>query len=164
MSVSPDFLQEHWGYNVWATNKLLNAAGQLSQEELTRDFKTADGSVLETLADLFWSETIWLKRFQHALPSSRPVKGANGLDYLGQHWPALHEQWRQYLARVKDPSEKLTYRDFKGQEWTHSLWMLLCHVVNHSTHHRGQVSGFLRAMGYPPPSLDLVACHRQLSS
>ncbi|MFL6446663.1 MAG: DinB family protein [Bryobacteraceae bacterium] len=38
---------------------------------------------------------------------------------------------------------------------------LLSHVVNHSTHHRGQVSGFLRAMNYTPPPLDLVAYHRQ---
>ncbi len=164
MSIAPELLQQHWDYNVWATARLLDAAEQLSPEELTRDFKTADGSVLETLAHLFWSETIWLNRFKQLPPPSRPEKGAYGLDYLRQHWPALHEDWRQYLAGVSDGSERLTYKDLKGQEWTHSLWVLLSHVVNHSTHHRGQVSGFLRAMGHPPPSLDLVAYHRQRSS
>jgi uncharacterized damage-inducible protein DinB len=35
-------------------------------------------------------------------------------------------------------------------------------VVNHGTHHRGQVSGFLRSMGHTPPALDLIAYYRQL--
>jgi len=34
--------------------------------------------------------------------------------------------------------------------------------VNHATHHRGQVSGFLRAMGHAPPPLDLIAFYRTL--
>jgi uncharacterized damage-inducible protein DinB len=33
-------------------------------------------------------------------------------------------------------------------------------MVNHGTHHRGQVSGFLRAMGLAPP-LDLVFYYRE---
>jgi len=36
------------------------------------------------------------------------------------------------------------------------------HVVNHGTHHRGQAAGFLRAMGYVPPPLDLIAYYRTL--
>jgi uncharacterized damage-inducible protein DinB len=34
-------------------------------------------------------------------------------------------------------------------------------VVNHGTHHRGQVSGFLRVMGHTPPPLDLVFYYRE---
>ena len=36
-------------------------------------------------------------------------------------------------------------------------WQIVMHVVNHGTHHRGAVSGFLRAMGKTPPKLDLIA-------
>src|SRR3954470_10132994 len=164
MSVSPAMLQEHWEYNIWATMRLLEAAGQLSPEELTRDFKTADGSVLETLGHLFWSETIWLSRFNEVIPPARPDRGAHDVVFLRQHWPALHHEWRGYLAEVSDTSEILTYKDLKGQEWKHAIWLLVFHVVNNSTQHRGQVSGFLRAMGHTPPSLDLVAYHRLRSS
>lgn len=161
MSVSLEVLQEHWDYSIWATSRLLDAAGQLSPEELTRDFNTADGSVLETMTHLFWSETIWLSRFKKVVPPSRPGNGTSTLEYLRQRWPALHDDWRRYLAGISAPSELLTYKDLKGQEWKHPVWVLLFHVVNHSTHHRGQVSGFLRAMNYPPPPLDLIAYHRQ---
>jgi uncharacterized damage-inducible protein DinB len=36
------------------------------------------------------------------------------------------------------------------------------HVVNHGTHHRGQVAGFLRTMGHAPPALDLIAYYREI--
>src|SRR4051812_19551074 len=134
MLVSPELLQQHWEYNVWATGRLLDAAEQLSPEELTRDFKTADGSVLETMAHLFWSETIWLNRFKKMLPPSRPEKGSHELGFLRQRWPALHDEWRAYLGGIKDASEKLTYKNLKREKWTESLLVLLFHVVNHSTH------------------------------
>jgi uncharacterized damage-inducible protein DinB len=161
MSVSPEVLQQHWEYSVWATTRLLDAAGQLSPDELTRDFKTADNSVLDTLAHVFWSETIWLSRFKKVPSASRPEKGTQNLASLRQRWPALHDEWRRYLASVSDASEILTYKDLKGHEWHQPLWVLLFHIVNHSTHHRGQVSGFLRAMNHTPPPLDLVAYHRE---
>ncbi|MFL6414640.1 MAG: DinB family protein [Bryobacteraceae bacterium] len=164
MLLAPEVLHQHWDYNIWATNRLLTAAEQLSPEELTRDFKTADNSVLETLGHVFWSETIWLGRFKRVSAPRRPAKGAHDLDYYRQHWPLLHEEWRTYLSGVSDPTELLGYKDLKGQDWTHPIWVLLFHAVNHSTHHRGQVSGFLRAMGYIPPPLDLIAYHRQPSA
>lgn len=164
MFVSPEVLRQHWEYNVWATNRLLDAVKQLSPEELARDFKTADGSVIETLAHLFWSETIWLRRFEQVEAPGRPAKGSQTLEMLRQDWPALQDEWRVHLAALSDTAALLTYKDIKGKEWNQPVWVLLFHIVNHSTHHRGQVSGFLRAMGHTPPPLDFVAYHRQLSS
>jgi len=105
--VLPEVLEQHWEYSVWATNRLLDAATQLSWEELTRDFKTADGSVLETLAHLFWSETIWLRRFQKVEPPPRPGKGTLDLGVLRQNWPALQDEWRGYLAGLSDTAAML---------------------------------------------------------
>src|SRR5947209_13788788 len=123
MSVSPAVMQQHWDYNVWATARLLDAAEQLSSEELTRDFKTADGSVLETLSHLFWSESIWLSRFKKVSAPSRPERGAHDLEFLQQRWPVLHDEWRTYLAGVSDGDERLTYKDLKGHEWTQPVWV-----------------------------------------
>jgi uncharacterized damage-inducible protein DinB len=56
------------------------------------------------------------------------------------------------------------YKDSKGNPYRQPLWQLILHVVNHGTHHRGQASGFLRALGHTPPVLDLVAYYRTMAS
>jgi uncharacterized damage-inducible protein DinB len=55
----------------------------------------------------------------------------------------------------------VAYKDMKGNPYSQPLWQLVLHVVNHGTHHRGQVSGFLRVMGHTPPPLDLVFYYRE---
>jgi len=41
------------------------------------------------------------------------------------------------------------------------LWQVVLHAVNHGTHHRGQVSGFLRTLGHTPPVTDLSHFYRR---
>jgi len=48
-----------------------------------------------------------------------------------------------------------------GNPWRQPLGQLVLHVVNHGTHHRSQVSRFLRVMGHVPPKLDLVSYYRE---
>jgi len=57
-------------------------------------------------------------------------------------------------------AEPISYRDMKGHPWVSPVWQIVLHVVNHGTHHRGQVAGFLRSMGKTPPVLDLIAYYR----
>jgi uncharacterized damage-inducible protein DinB len=164
MLMTPEVLQQHWEYNIWATNRLMASTRELSPDELNRDFKSADRSVLETIVHLFWAERIWLNRFKSAPALSRPAPGNHSFDYVESEWPALQDEWREYLDKVDDAAAVIMYRDLKGQEWTQPLWQLLFHIVNHGTHHRGQVSGFLRAMNYTPPPLDFVLFHRLRAS
>ena len=53
------------------------------------------------------------------------------------------------------------YTSLAGLSFQTPLWQIVLHVVNHGTHHRGQVSGFLRRMGVVPPPLDLIAYYRE---
>jgi len=155
--MSPSVLQVHLDYSAWASNQLLDATSQLSHEELTRDFGTADRSVSGTLAHVFGADRIWLARFEGA-PGTRITDRDRDLAVLQTEWPALQERWKQW-ARALTPesaAEVLSYQDLSGNPWTQPVWQLVLHVVNHGTHHRGQVAGFLRAMGETPPKLDLV--------
>ena len=49
MLISRDILQHHIAYARWASSRLVEAAAALTPDELTRDFGTADKSVLGTL-------------------------------------------------------------------------------------------------------------------
>jgi uncharacterized damage-inducible protein DinB len=56
-------------------------------------------------------------------------------------------------------TEQLTTpRTFLGPNWTAVLppWVVLRHVVNHTTYHRGQVASKLKRFGIDQPETDLV--------
>lgn len=162
MAVSADTLRTHLAYTTWASRRLVDAAARLSPEELTRDFQTADGSVVRTLAHVFAADRVWLARLTQA-PTPQFISEADySLAVLQNDWPALLDRWQQWAAGLTDESAQavVAYKDMKGNPYSQPLWQLVLHVVNHGTHHRGQVSGFLRVMGHTPPPLDLVFYYR----
>ena len=158
--ISPDVARTHLAYTAWATNRLLEAAAALTPEELRRDFGTADKSALGTLTHLFGADRVWLARIRGGV-QEWPREYA--LEDLAAEWTELHARWREWAAGLTEAAvaERISYRDMKGNPWISPVWQIVLHVVNHGTHHRGQVSGFLRAMGKVPPVLDLIAFYRQ---
>lgn len=66
--------------------------------------------------------------------------------------------WLAFLHHV-DPaqfSQNLTYFTSKGEERSLPYAATLLHVFNHGTHHRGQMTAALTALGYTCPELDLL--------
>jgi len=165
MKLSTDAAQQHIDYNVWATRRLLDAAAPLLLEQLERDFGTADKSILGTLRHLVRSESGWInRRLENG--QGDPLPPAETVAALVEVWNGVHAQWLSFIKTVSqaDLDGLCSYQDLKGNAWTTARWEILLHVVNHSTHHRGQVAGFLRASGITPPPLDYIAYVRSKSS
>jgi uncharacterized damage-inducible protein DinB len=167
MAITLEALHSHLDYTAWASSRLVNAASSLTPEELTRDFHTADHTVLGTLVHIYAADRIWLGRIQGNPPAQfiNPEQDVH-LHVLQNDWPALYQRWKQWASGQTEDSlrAKFAYKDMKGNPHETPLWQIVLHVVNHGTHHRGQVSGFLRVMGHTPPQLDLIAYYRHLSS
>lgn len=164
MHLSAELLRHHIEYTTWANRRLLEAAAALSPEEWSRDFGTADKSVAGTLAHIFAAERIWLARVERRLfEGPFLTESSLRIETLRREWPEVQAAWRRWAEplRDEDPSTVLVYSDLRGRQWRQPLWQVVLHVVNHSTHHRGQVSGFLRAMGHKPPALDFIAFVRE---
>lgn len=162
MIVSADVLRTHIAYSGWANQRLLSALGELSPEELTRDFQTADRSPLGTMRHIYRADLLWLARLTG---QPQPQLPEMPLPQLQVEAPALQSRWEAWAKGLTDAAaeEDLPYRDMRGDAWTQPIWQLVLHVVNHATHHRGQVSGFLRSLGRTPQPLDLVRFYRQSS-
>jgi uncharacterized damage-inducible protein DinB len=165
MPVSADTLRLQLDYSAWATQRLMDTAAKLSEEELTRDFKTADKTVLDTLVHIYAADRIWLSRVLVEPRATFIDPEDRDLTLLQTEWPALHQRWKLWLRDFKDDDvlRVIEFKNTKGHPYAMPVWQILLHVVNHGTHHRGQVSGFLRAMDRMPPPLDLMAYYLAVS-
>jgi uncharacterized damage-inducible protein DinB len=157
MNVSAELLRSQIGYSAWASGLLVEAAARLTPEELTRDFGTADKSVLGTLVHVFGADRVWLDRVKGGPANRFLAEEDYRLTVLQNDWPALYESWKEWASGLTDEAAAadVAYRDMRGRSFRQALVVIVLHVVNHGTHHRGQASGFLRAMGHTPPELDL---------
>jgi uncharacterized damage-inducible protein DinB len=163
MHVSIETLKAHIDYTCWASRRILEAAAALSPDELTRDFGTGDKSILGTLLHIYGGDVIWIERVHGASLTARPYDDQATLETLQSAWPPVWERWKQYVAGLtpETADAEVAYVTFKGDAFRTPAWQIILHIVNHGTHHRGQVSGFIRAMGKTPPVLDLTHYYRQ---
>jgi uncharacterized damage-inducible protein DinB len=164
--MSPDLLRTHIDYSAWASQRLVDAASRLSPAELSRDFETADRSILGTLVHLYAADRLWLARLNGGPHPGFITDADRHLRVLQNDWPALYQRWKDWAHGITPVSAvtPVSYNDMRGNPWSQPLWQLILHVVNHGTHHRGQVSGFLRSLGHTPPQLDLVLYYREHSA
>jgi uncharacterized damage-inducible protein DinB len=162
MHVSIETLKIHIEYTIWANRLILDAAGALSPDELTRDFGTADKSILGTLLHLYGGDLAWIERMHGNSLTARPYDDQATLATLHAEWPKVWERWKHYvdLLTPETADGEIAYFTFKGVPYRSAAWQIILHLVNHGTHHRGQASGFIRSMGKIPPVLDLMEYYR----
>ena len=141
---------------------MVRAVEQIPAEQLTHDFQTADRTILSTLAHVYAADRVWLRRIL-----GEPVTGFiseedHRLCVLQQDWPVILSRWQEWARTLKDPTALVQFIDRTGNPFRSQTWEIVLHVVNHGTHHRGQVAGFLRTLGHTPPPLDLIRYYRGL--
>jgi uncharacterized damage-inducible protein DinB len=163
VSVSADLLREHLLYTAWASHRLVHAIEHLPAEQITHNFQTSERSILGTLVHVFAADRIWLSRVQGETLSSFISDDDYNLHVLQIDWPLIYDRWHEWAAGLTDEntSQPLSYHDLKGNPYVSTAAEVVLHLVNHGTHHRGQVSGFLRALGHTPPPIDLIWYYRE---
>ena len=72
--------------------------------------------------------------------------------------PFQNTVWAPLIASFKPDrwSGTLDYTTMRGTAASLPFAATLAHVFNHGTHHRGQITAALTALGQPCPELDLV--------
>jgi len=148
-------------YSAWATARLLDAVAPLPEAAYRRDVGLFFRSIHGTLNHLLVGEhLLWFARFaegasprlaldaeaepDRARLDARLRAGAARWEPLVHSWPA--SRW----------SGTLDYTTTRGVAVSLPFAATLAHVFNHGTHHRGQVTAALTALGQPCPELDLV--------
>jgi len=157
-----DSIRDFFAYNRWANQRLLEAAGELSPEELDRDLRGSFQSIKGTLRHLLWGERSWLRywRDDDFGPDLASTEFPD-LPAIVAVWNALEEEKDVFVRELSD--EKLrAARSVDEDEYV--LGELIQHALNHSTHHRGQVVMMLRQLGRTPPGTgfrQFLTAHRK---
>lgn len=148
-------------YNVWATRRLFTHVDALSDDEYRRDCGLFFKSVHRTLNHLLVAEhLIWFMRFAEGISPRRTLDEEVETD-RGRLKQALLDgaaRWEPLIESLDDARfiGVLDYTSTKGVAMSLPFSATMGHVFNHGTHHRGQVTAAITAMGHACPELDLV--------
>ena len=148
-------------YNVWATARLLNAVRALPEDDYRRDVGLFFKSIHGTLNHLLVGEhLLWFVRFEQG---ASPTVALNAevetdrarLDARLREGAAC---WAPLIASFRPDrwNGTLDYTTMRGTAASLPFAATLAHVFNHGTHHRGQITAALTALGQPCPELDYV--------
>jgi uncharacterized damage-inducible protein DinB len=152
-------------YHRWATEQVMEETVALSAEQLMKNLKTSFGGVYETIVHLYQSDRIWLDRLEERPSGKFEDYAAPGCVWeLRDAWAEVQQQLIAFASGLTESSvdRSITYKNLAGQTFTSPIWQILLHIVNHGTHHRGQVNSMIRQLGRTPVNLDLIRYHRSI--
>ncbi len=165
-----DILRQ-FAYTEWANHSVLDVAESLSADELHYEFHTGQHSIFETLVHMLGAEWIWLERWEgnkyRTLPNLEgPFKSAGAsLTEVRKGWNEIEKNRAAFLEGLSEEAIQahVAYKNVAGDSFSQPLIDQMQHVVNHATHHRGQVVGFFRALGFKPPTTDMIHYFRTVA-
>jgi uncharacterized damage-inducible protein DinB len=148
-----EHLRRQFAYDSWANREVLAAlsASPASSER-----------PLQLLAHILSAERLWLERITKQ-PQTLPVWPDFSFDGCEAQIAELTLLWSEYLGRLSPEqlSEKIAYKNSRGESWTSTVEDVLSHVVLHSAYHRGQIASQMRTGGKQPANTDFIHATRQ---
>ncbi|WP_420430842.1 DinB family protein [Hyphobacterium sp.] len=157
-------MREHFGqmaaYNAWANARLYAAVGELPNDRLMADLGAYFDSIFGTLTHILIADRIWMHRLtgegpMHADLRDRPFAGLAELQAERCVMDQRISEFVTSLAAADFPAV-VNYHNMAGTSHSLPRQVILSHVVNHQTHHRGQAHHMLSVEGVDPPPLDLL--------
>jgi uncharacterized damage-inducible protein DinB len=156
------YVQRMARYNRWQNENLYGVADTLSDAERRRERGAFFGSIQATLNHLLWGDRMWMSRFAG---TTKPDGGIPQSVSLIADWNELKRERAAFDDVIVDWADRLDQASLDGElTWFSGAikadvrkprWLLVTHMFNHQTHHRGQVHCLLTQAGGKPGDTDL---------
>jgi uncharacterized damage-inducible protein DinB len=160
--ITLDHVRTMANYNRWQNGNLYDAADKLTDAQRKEPRGAFFGSIHATLNHLLWGDQIWMNRFAN---TPKPKVGIPQSVAQFEDWDDLRRERQAFdsviidWAATLDPSwlegDLTWFSGAAGREVTKPKWLLVTHLFNHQTHHRGQVHCMLTQCGVRPGVTDL---------
>ena len=152
----PDIL-DLYEYNRWASERTLDAAAMLTNEDYVRPTQGSFSSLRAIMEHILATEVVWLSRWEgHSLGEAPDYQGCVDVNSLARIWKSFWTRQFRFLNALaeEDLSTPIAIRTRSGIETVQPLGETLVHVVNHATYHRGQAATLIRSLGGTPQGTD----------
>jgi uncharacterized damage-inducible protein DinB len=140
-------------YDVWANRRLAICIKE-------NDAKT--DRILSIFSHILSAQLVWLNRIMGHSTAPFPIWEQYKLSEIESMIEESNERWLNFINthRYDTFEEMIRYTNSKGEVYENTLQEIIPHVLNHSTHHRGQLTLLLRDEGIAPPPNDLIIFKR----
>ena len=147
-------------YNEWMNSRLYAVCATLTEDELRQDRGAFFQSIYATLNHILYGDSAFMARFS-GTPGAAPRFGVDlhgSFAGLRAAREALDQTILEWSATLTPAwlEEDLTYTSqIDGKTRTVPKWVLVTHMFNHQTHHRGQITTLLTQLGLDIGSTDI---------
>jgi len=148
-------------YNAWANARLYDACEALPGAAYFAERPAAFfGSLHGTLNHILVGDRAWMRRLTGQGPEPRSLDEELYADLASLRAARAAEDARilSFVEGLDDAAlaAELRYRTMAGEEHANPVGLVLAHMFNHQTHHRGQAHALVKDAAAEPPPLDLI--------
>jgi uncharacterized damage-inducible protein DinB len=149
-------------YNAEMNRRLYAAADRLGDAARREDRGAFWGSIHGTLNHLMWGDRNWMSRFAGWQASSLKMKESPGLyaDFAELRGARVEAdagigKWADGIDSAWLAEDLVWFSGAIQREVKLPRWLLVTHMFNHQTHHRGQAHALITAAGEDTGDTDL---------
>ena len=147
-----------FAFNRWANAKMLDACRKLTPEQYGAEPVPGWGSVRSTVYHIAVVTDGWLRTLaddpDQSFPTEAEVQTPDDAACILERADRALDSILPALIPERLAAPRTLSR--RGRTAVLPPWMVLRHVVNHTTYHRGQVASKLKRFGIQQPETDLV--------
>ena len=162
--ITVEYVQTMARYNAWQNAGLIERLAAMDEADLRADRGAFFGSILATLNHVLWGDRIWMSRFAGWARPPGGIAESVALTPTYAAWKAERQRtdgrmlhWADTLRPIELRGEMSWHSGALGRDVSRPRALLVMHMFNHQTHHRGQVHAMLTAAGVVPGESDLFA-------
>ena len=144
------FFNQLFDYNFHYNKKLI---------ETCLEMKTVPDEVTRLFSHILNAHHIWNARML-AIPSEIEVwQIHNTVDWGELHYENQRNSF-EIITNADNFAKRIDYESTEGQRYSNTLQDILFHIINHSTHHRAQISSVFRLNKLEPLPMDYIIYKR----
>ena len=146
-----EYFLKLYQYNAWSNDRVLRCL----QRQQVKDEK-----ILSVMGHVVAAQFLWLHRIIALPPPDVKLWGQYSLEQLISMESDAARQWREFIEKTDNFNRELTYTNYVGEPYVNNVEMIMIHLVNHSSYHRGQMAMLLRQKGLEPINTDFITYDR----